>query len=75
MAMPDNTDRAGAGTSYNNISQLRNLARQHLVEIDRDIDQEAKDEQWKTQDLDHYAKHKRQKGSKVSTACDTPLPT
>ncbi|KIW88128.1 uncharacterized protein Z519_11239 [Cladophialophora bantiana CBS 173.52] len=71
-------DRGGAPTpsvSSDSIDHLRRVAENHLKEIDEERQQEQKEEMKRTQDLEHYAKHrKRGKEDRPIMPSEVPVP-
>jgi hypothetical protein len=75
MAGRSPTDDHALESRSNAIDLLRSVAQEHLQEIDEDRIQEKNDVIKKTQELERYAKHRRQgKQGTVPPSNDTPLP-
>ncbi|KIW70265.1 hypothetical protein PV04_02549 [Phialophora macrospora] len=72
MAGGSHTDDHAQQSRSNAIDLLRSVAQEHLQEIDEERIQENHDVIRKTQELERYAKHKRQGNAPSNN--DTPLP-
>ncbi len=75
MADDNLTNDPAPDSKSSAIDVLRSAAQQHLQTIDDEDIQEQKDQIKRRQDLERYAKHKRdQKESTNTSTSDTPMP-
>ncbi|KIY02427.1 uncharacterized protein Z520_02566 [Fonsecaea multimorphosa CBS 102226] len=74
MAGSERPEDAAPGLPVHLIGHLRGVAEKHLQVIDEERLQEEKDELKRIQDLEHYAKHKKQRKQETSIASiDVPV--
>jgi hypothetical protein len=72
MAETDGDSSRVSKTASDTISRLREIAENHLQEIDQENEQADKAETKKIQDLERYTKRRRGKESNIASSNSTP---